>query len=198
MLITDLDGGESFADLTSTWMWINNNPTDSVEVSIDYVTVSDTSEEGELSAPAAPPTSLSVARVGAIGDAYSTGTGEWTITFSEAVDSVTAAEFTVVHTGDSADGDSGVVTVTGADGTDTRSITLNGITGSTGTVRVNYAGSTAAASDDAAPVTNSVTGQFFQVGITAAPGAGNLALLLTVGVLLASAGFVLRRKLVRQ
>ncbi len=140
---------------------------------------------------AAIPSVSSIARTGTIDEAFTSGTAEWTVTFSEAVNNVTGDDFSVTLTGDA--GASGsVVVAPGATGT-VFTVSVGGVTGAVGTIRLNLNdGTNIETVADATPIAGKV-GPAYSVGI-AMPAVGLLGLGLAAGIMATFGASAARRQ----
>jgi hypothetical protein len=146
----------------------------------------------DVNLPAVPagPT-VAITRDGGIEEAFTSGTAEWTVTFSEAMNGVTDDDFSRVLTGD-ATADAATVAVAKLSGT-VFAVTAENVTGSEGTIRLNFNDGTDVVTVADGTSIEGRVGPAYYIGI-AMPAVGLLGLGLAAGAIAALGASAARRQ----
>ncbi len=136
-----------------------------------------------------PQPTVSISRVGAVDEAFTSGTAEWTVSFSEAMANVTADDFAAALTGDAAADAPTIIAV----GPSEFTVTAANVTGEVGTIRLNLNDETDIETvADATPIGGKV-GPAYSIGIEM-PAVGLLGLGLAAGIMAALGASAARRQ----
>jgi hypothetical protein len=138
-----------------------------------------------------PPAVSSIDRVGSSTEAFDSGTGQWTVTFTEEVENVSDDDFLAVRTGDAASDEATVVSG-GTTGT-VFTVQVTGVTGVEGSLGLNFTGTDVVTVSDGSAI-GTKTGQKFVLGSANVPALGLLGLGLAGGVIAAIGASVVRRR----
>ena len=143
----------------------------------------------ELAAEVGGPTTT-ITRDGAVDSAFTSGSGSWTVDFSEDVINVDGADFSLSTLGDAIVGSG--PTVTG--GPASYTVSIASVTGSAGTIVLNFnVGDVVSTADGIAPAPASAGSQWFS-NVVPAPAAMGWVLVFLGIVLALAAAVMLRRK----
>jgi|GEM_PF-6225798 len=138
-----------------------------------------------------PPAVSSIDRVGSSTEAFDSGTGQWTVTFTEDVENVSDDDFLAVRTGDAASDEATIVSG-GTTGT-VFTVQVTGVTGVEGSLGLDFTGTDVVTVSDGSAI-GAKTGQKFVLGSANVPALGLLGLGLAGGVIAAIGASVARRR----